>query len=166
MSFHRKKCNCNCGQKQKTFKPGIKKSVNIMNNPLSMVKSFAMSVASRGLKNNKADIAVKQLRTLSCFGDKMIGGQLESCEHLSQSKTKGKYYCAGCGCGDRKATWLQSNGDDYSKLDYPTLTCPLKMPGFSNYKSGDEESNNRKVVIENYDMKNLARIKVSAPPKA
>ena len=135
-----------------------------MSNPLSMVKSFAMSVASRGLRNNKADFAVKQLRVLSCFGDKMIGGQLERCEHLTPSQTEGKYYCGGCGCGDRKGTWLQSNSDDYSKLDYPKLNCPLKMPGFTDYDP-DDKSNTRKVVIENYDMKNLARIKVSAPSK-
>jgi len=164
MSLHRKKCNCNCGKK--TFVPESlkRKSRNIMHNPFTMVQSFAKSLASRGLKNNKADTATKQLRTLSCFGDKSIGGHLPRCQHLTKSSHHpGKFYCGGCGCGDRKATWLHANEEEYSKLDYPKLECPLKMPGFTNYEISENKENMRKNIIENYDMKKLVKITVSTP---
>jgi hypothetical protein len=137
-----------------------------MNNPLSMMQSFAMSMASRGLRNNKIDVQTKQLRCLSCFGDKSIGGQLEPCEHLKHSSTPAKSYCGGCGCGDRKGTWLEPESQEYSKLDYPRLNCPIKMPGFTNYEREHDNSNTRKVVIENYDPDQLVKIRVTvAEPK-
>jgi hypothetical protein len=40
---------------------------------------------------------------------------------------------------------------DYNKLDYPKVTCPLKMPGFTDYKTSEEDqptSNSRKQFIE------------------
>jgi len=105
------------------------------------VASFAKALASRGVTNKKTDKYTKQLRVLSCFGELNTQGELPLCEHLRESKTEGKYYCGGCGCGDRKGTWLISDSDEYSKLDYPNLNCPLKMPGFSNYEiSSAEES--------------------------
>ena len=73
-----------------------------------MVQSFAMSLTSRGLTNKKINRANKQLRVLSCFGNQHVGGELPPCEHLENSETEGKYFCGGCGCGDKKGTWLMS----------------------------------------------------------
>lgn len=108
---------------------------------LTMMQSFAMAIASRGLNNEKVNKSVKQLRVLSCFGNQPQGGVLPPCEHLKQSATPGKHYCGGCGCGDKKGTWLIADGEEYSKLDYPKLNCPLQMPGFTNYEKSkpDEE---------------------------
>ena len=105
------------------------------------VTSFAKAIASRGLTNKKTDPFTKKLRVLGCFGDSSVGGEFPPCEHLRKSKTEGKFHCGGCGCGDRKGTWLIAEAEEYSKLDYPNMRCPLKMPGFSNYEiSSAEES--------------------------
>lgn len=169
--------NCKCKRKFKhKYDPtaslssiSVPKENYIMNNGFKMLKSFAMSMASRGLKNKKVDIPVKKLRVLSCFGDQEYGGQLPPCEHLAESKTEGKSYCSGCGCGDKKRTWLLAEGDEYSKLDHPKLTCPLKMPGFTDYVTEDDgvaermQPNNRKYIIENYSYISLNRISVTSP---
>ena len=144
-------------------KPPLDKEIrNIMKRGFTMLQSFAKSVASRGLTNKKADIAVKQLRVLSCFGDESIGGKIERCEHLRTSETPGKYYCGGCGCGDKPRTWLTSNDNTYSKLDYPKLNCPLNMPGFSNYNTTTVRDT-RKFDIERYNVNDLVNITVSSP---
>lgn len=136
-----------------------------------MAKSFAKALASRGLTNKKTEPFTKKLRVLSCFGDQHTGGQLPSCEYLQKSKTPGKYYCGGCGCGDKKMTWLMAEGDDYSKLDYPNLSCPLKMPGFSDYEvSSPEESISpitRRYYIENMTEQDIQKVSTSEhePPE-
>lgn len=165
MSMHRKKCgNCTCGKKQEyESKHPLRRSVDMVNKKLTMMQTFALSLASRGFRNKKADIPTKQLRTLSCFGDKSIGGALPPCESLTKSETEGKFYCKECGCGDKPTTWLNSTDEKYSKLDYPTLYCPLNMPGFSDYTPSEEKDGSRKYIIENYDAKQLVRITVSAP---
>ncbi|HAW82352.1 MAG TPA: hypothetical protein DCX27_23210, partial [Balneola sp.] len=82
----------------------------------------------------------------------------------------GKYYCGGCGCGDRKATWLNGSEDEYSKLDYPKLECPLKMPGFSNYAISDPDEGvppiTRRYFIENMSDNDINRVVVTVhdPP--
>ena len=135
-----------------------------------MVQSFAMALASRGLTNKKINKATKQLRVLSCFGNKESGGILPPCDHLKNSDTEGKHYCGACGCGDREGTWLISESDKYSKLDYPKVSCPLTMPGFTNYTpSLPDESEapiTRKYYIEEIDYSILEKIKVvvSDPP--
>tara|TARA_R110000851_G_C12993146_1_gene557559 strand:+ start:568 stop:1074 length:507 start_codon:yes stop_codon:yes gene_type:complete len=153
MSIHRKSCNCSCNKATfKSKKSTEKRSVKKMPSKLTMIQSFARSLASRGLNNKKIDIPTKQLRVLSCFGDASIGGSLGPCEHLTSSKNAdGKFYCGGCGCGDKKSTWLQAESEGYSKLDYPSLVCPLYMPGFSNYEASDSKENIRKNIIENYE---------------
>ena len=127
----------------------------------SNVKAFAKSMVSRGLSDKKIEPFTKQLRVLSCFGD----DELPPCEHLRESNTDGKFYCGGCGCGDRKATWLISDSDEYSKLDYPYLQCPLKMPGFSNYElSSPEESEEpitRRYYIEEMKEEDIKAVNVS-----
>ena len=131
-----------------------------MNNSFSAIKSFAISMVSRGVNNKKVDIPVKKLRVLSCFGNQK---GIVPCPHLAQSKTEGKHYCSGCNCGDKKRTWLVSEDEEYSKLDYPKLNCPLKMPGFTNYKSYDDGDDERKKNIEEYSIEELNKISVTSP---
>jgi|TARA_X000001382_G_scaffold128139_1_gene117184 hypothetical protein len=166
MTIYRKGCNCSCNKE--TFKSRFstkRKSVKKVTNPFTKMQLYAKSLASRRFSNRKTDQATKQLRFLSCFGDKSIGGQLSPCEELKNSETEGKFYCGACGCGDRKATWLEAESEHYAKLDYPTLACPLKMPGFSNYDGSDSKENIRKNIIENYDPSKLIQLRVSVKSK-
>ncbi len=129
------------------------------------VISFAKALTSRGLSNKKTERFTKQLRVISCFGDGAISGDLPPCEHLRESKTDGKFFCGGCGCGDRKGTWLISDSDEYSKLDYPSLSCPLKMPGFSDYEISSAEESiepiTRRYYIETLDESHIENMPVS-----
>jgi len=136
--------------------------IALLNNGFSMIKSFALSMSSRGLNNKKVDIPVKQLRVLSCFGDNI---DIPKCPYLRNSSTEGKFYCGKCGCGDKERTWLLSENEEYSKLDYPSLSCPEKMVGFSNYVPYEDGDNIRKKQIENYNMNKLTQITVSSPDK-
>jgi len=140
-------------------KRGIKKK-------LSMVQSFAVALASRGMSNRKINAPIKQLRVLSCFGNQEQGGILPPCEHLQTSAIdKSKNICGACGCGDRPNTWLVQHSDEYGKLDYPQLACPLNMPGFTNYlvSSSDEaeEPVTRKYYIENIEYTDVQRTPVT-----
>ena len=167
MSIHRKGCNCNCKSK-KSFDSKFstkRKSIKKVINPFTKMQLYARSLASRRFSNRTTDNPTKQLRFLSCFGDESIGGHLGPCEELQSSKTEGKFYCGACGCGDRKATWLEAESEHYAKLDYPTLSCPLKMPGFSDYDGSDAKDNIRKNIIENYDPTRLVQLKVSVKVK-
>lgn len=140
---------------------------SIISRKVGMIQSFAMSLTSRGIMDKKINKATKQLRVLSCFGNQHLGGVLPPCEHLKNSKTEGQYFCGGCGCGDRQGTWLVSNGNDYSKLDYPRLNCPITMPGFTNYKPSvpDEAVSpiTRKYYIENVEFDELNKMPVTLP---
>ena len=120
---------------------------------------FAAALASRGIENKKIDLPTKQLRVLSCFG----GDGIDQCPYLKLSKNETNHYCGKCGCGDHKHTWLVKNGTSYSKLDYPKLECPLKMPGFSNYDPNfyTTEIKDRKEKIEDYDPEKLSFIEVT-----
>jgi hypothetical protein len=121
--------------------------------------SFAMAIASKGLSNKTIDLPTKQLRTLCCFGF----SDIKPCHHLKKSNNSKYYYCGGCGCGDKEKTWLLRETGQYSKLDYPILNCPLKMPGFSNYDPNyfTNESKNRKEKITNFNPENLKYIQVT-----
>ena len=136
---------------------------------LGMVQSFAQAIASRGFNNNKINKPTKQLRVLSCFGNSDKGGQLPPCEYLRNSATPGKHFCGGCGCGDKPHTWLMAQGEEYSKLDYPKLNCPLNMPGFANYEQSKPEESvppiTRRYYIENIDYHEVDNIPVSLPEK-
>ena len=132
---------------------------------LSMVQNFASALASRSINNKKINEPVKQLRVLSCFGNEKNGGILPPCEHLMDSDVEeGKNYCGACGCGDKKRTWLVKEADEYSKLDYPKVACPLQMPGFSNYLISTpdeaEEPVTRKHYIENMDYQDVQKVSV------
>ncbi len=167
MSIHRKSCNCNCSAKKSsnTKFSSKRKSVKKLPSKLTMMQQFARSIASRSINNKRTDEGTKQLRFLSCFGDSSIGGKLRPCDELEKSETEGKFYCGACGCGDKKSTWLEAESDSYSKLDYPYLSCPLKMPGFSDYDNSDSKQNIRKNVIDNYDARKLVQLKVSVKDK-
>ena len=76
-------------------------------------------------------------------------------------------FCGGCGCGDKKGTWLVADQENYSKLDYPKLHCPLTMPGFANYKESDSDESvepvTRRYYIENMTPEVMQDIQVSLP---
>lgn len=118
-------------------------------NILQKAKSFAESMVSRGLTNKKCSQQTKDLRILSCHGD----DELSPCpKRMNSQKYEGSFYCGACGCGDKSGTQLVNisiNGD-YCKLDYPKVSCPFHMPGFTDYTTSDEEQseNSRKKVIE------------------
>lgn len=121
----------------------------------SKAKSFAQSMISRGLNDNKASQETYSLRVLSCHGDPEKG--LPPCpRRMNSAKFENSFYCGACGCGDKQLTQLTSftvNGKmiDYTKLNYPKVNCPLEMPGFTNYKSNIESAktaNDRKQFIE------------------
>lgn len=120
---------------------------------------FAASLASRGMSNKKIDTETKQLRVLSCFGN----GNILPCPYIQLSKNEKNHYCGHCGCGDHKHTWLIADSNEYSKLDYPKLHCPMKMPGFSNYDPNFYHPNikERKLQIEESDPLILQSIKVT-----
>lgn len=118
---------------------------------LEKAASLARAVTSRGLTNKKADEKTIKLRDMSCHGD----SELRPCsERRDSEKYPGSYYCGSCGCGDKKMTQLVNlviNGKtEYSKLDYPKVSCPLKMPGFGTYVPSEEgvSENDRKKEIE------------------
>lgn len=115
-------------------------------------KSFTKSMLSRGLglieHSRRASSEIKAIRQVSCNGQEE---RFPPCEHRQPSQNHpGSYICGACGCGDRQAVLIGGRVPAYSKLDYPYLSCPIYMPGFSNYvPSGqDEESNERKVHLE------------------
>lgn len=144
-------------QAKETSEKKVDAPVDVPNVPkqnlTKKVMSFGKAMASRGLKNNRASEKTIALRVLSCHGS----NELPPCPYRKDSeKFKGSYYCGGCGCGDKQMTQLtytEVNGKmtEYNKLDYPKVTCPLKMPGFTDYKSCAEDpstSNTRKQFIE------------------
>jgi hypothetical protein len=62
---------------------------------------------------------------------------------------------------------LVANGNDYSKLDYPKLNCPITMPGFTNYVASkpDEAISpiTRKYYLENIAFDDLNKMPVTLP---
>jgi len=125
---------------------------------------FAASLASRGIGNKKADLETKQLRVVSCFG----GGVIASpCPYLKESSDKGKHVCGRCGCGDKPHTVLLKDGDEYAKLDYPVLNCPVHMPGFSNYDPNffNPDIKERKEQIESLDPESIKFVSVTVGGK-
>jgi hypothetical protein len=155
-------------KKDVKFAPAKDLGKKTLKDRIGMVGSYAAAMASRGLSNNRIDKKTKQLRVLSCHGQ----GELPPCEYLKKSKIDPtKNYCGGCGCGDRKATWLVSNEDHYSKLDHPKLSCPLNMPGFTNYQTssiGESKAPiTRRYYIEQMKMEDVEKVSVTingSPP--
>ena len=61
-----------------------------------------------------------------------------------------------------------AEGEKYSKLDYPVLSCPLKMPGFTNYEPTSEDEQlppmSRKAYIDTrIKPVDIQKIQVSVP---
>ena len=131
---------------------------------ITKIMLYAMSVASRGFKNTKTDIPTKQLRYISCYGT----GIISPCKFLNKSQNSNYFFCGKCGCGDKPNTWLIKEPGEYCKLDYPTLSCPLKMPGFTNYDPNfyDNEDGDRKKAIEQLppETVQLVQITVNSNP--
>ena len=150
----------NC--KNSGFREMTETKKNALKKGINMVQSYASALASRGFGNKKVEKATKQLRVISCFGNQHVDGILPPCQHLKESKTLGKNFCGGCGCGDRPQTWLVAEGGSYGKLDHPKLSCPLGMPGFTDYKPSEpdeaEEPITRKYYIENMDYEEIQKI--------
>lgn len=126
---------------------------------ISKIVSLAMAIASRGLNNKKIDLPTKQLRYASCYGT----GIIPACSFLKKSKNSNYFHCTKCGCGDHPHTWLVKSPGEYSKLDYPVLDCPLKMPGFTNYDPNyfDKSDGNRKKTIENLNPETIQLIQIT-----
>lgn len=125
---------------------------------ISKIMMFAMSIASRGMDNKSTDLETKKLRYISCFGL----NDIPPCSKLTKSKKSDFYYCGGCGCGDHQHTWLTREEGEYAKLDYPHLTCPLKMPGFSNYDpNSPKEDLERKKQIESMPPENFKLVELT-----
>ena len=174
-------CGCNKNKQNQTQTPAVPQDSSVafrkqanpedakstISRKLGMVQSFSKAIVSRGISDQKINKPTKQLRGLSCFGNKHLGGELPPCEFLKDSETPGKKFCGGCGCGDKPHTWLTIEGQEYSKLDYPKLVCPLKMPGFSNYESsspGEEISPiTRRYYIEQIDFNDVLKLDVTSP---
>lgn len=118
-------------------------------------KNMAKSYASKGLSGKKADEETVELRNMSCHGLSDIG--LAPCEFRGTSEENpGRNYCLECGCGDRQATWLNAlEKDEYTKLHFPKVSCPLKMPGFTDYIPVDGETEERKTHYSNFERKKV-----------
>lgn len=104
---------------------------------MEKMKNFGKSVTSRALKGKAEDHVIK-LRVLSCHGDE----NLIPCPYRADSEVReGAKYCTACGCGDKPRAFLNNpdDSDAYTKLHYPWVSCPLKMPGFSDYVSVENQ---------------------------
>tara|TARA_Y100001963_G_C6778181_1_gene448439 strand:+ start:1639 stop:2259 length:621 start_codon:yes stop_codon:yes gene_type:complete len=122
------------------------------------VKNFAKAVGSRVAKG-RASEEIVSLRQLSCHGD----NDIPPCPYRGNSAVReGFYFCTACGCGDKPHTWLNNPEDpeSYTKLHYPWVSCPVRNPGFGDYKEYELETKeeleakpegmSRKKVIETY----------------
>ena len=158
-----------CDESKKKFREISEEKKSVLKKGIGMVQSYASAIASRGISNTKVEMTTKQLRVISCFGNEHLGGELPPCQYLTQSDHPGKHYCGGCGCGDRSATWLIAEGEAYSKLDHPKLSCPLGMPGFTDYKTSDNneavEPITRKFYIENMPYEEIQKVSVTINEK-
>jgi hypothetical protein len=134
---------------------GANKGEPIKQSVIGKAKSFAESMLSKGINNNKASPETYSLRVLSCHGD--TEKDLPPCPHRKNSAIfENSYFCGACGCGDKQLTQLTPftiNGKlvEYTKLHYPKVSCPMEMPGFTNYKPNAESAktaNDRKQFIE------------------
>jgi hypothetical protein len=58
-----------------------------------------------------------------------------------------------------------SEGENYSKLDYPKLACPLQMPGFTNYEESEPDEADdpitRRFYVEQMDPERIKAVEVT-----
>ena len=105
-----------------------------------LVSTALDTVGISKLFGNRVSEEIFQRRKLSCFGDKEKN--IDSCSRLKYVQSRG-YFCGSCGCGENDLARLDADSpDEYTKLHYPELQCPLKRKGFSN-----EEKNTISIVI-------------------
>ncbi len=116
---------------------------------LQKVKLFTKSLLSRVLTpSGKVPTFIKETRRVSCNGD---GANIRACDFRIESRVEiGAFVCGACGCGDRESVFVDGPVPKFEKLDYPYISCPASMPGFSNYLPSEDESNpsERKLAIE------------------
>ena len=116
---------------------------------LNMISNYVKAKWSKGIGGKKVDITTKDIRLLSCFGN---GEGISVCPGLRPSeKSMGKFICGECGCGDGEGKYLNEDEGKYAKLDHPYLSCPRKMPGFTDYVPATDEDalqEKRKKMIE------------------
>ena len=107
-----------------SWNKAISFSKSIISRDVGLIGLFDKN-SSEGLHINEEDL---HLRKLSCFGD---GKTLTPCSVLEIKETHS--YCGACGCGQMELARLSSLNEEYTKLHYPYLECPLKRRGFSNH---------------------------------
>lgn len=115
-----------------------------------------MSLLSRGVRGHRVTEDEKRIRQVSCFGL----GDIGPCESLGDGP-EGKH-CTGCGCPLVAENALIRPDGKYSKLDYPVLNCPRRMPGFSNYEPS-RRGEDRKRTIERLDLVQVRVMPVDLP---
>lgn len=113
------------------------------------VRLFLKSLLSRVIApTSKVPAYIKEIRKVSCNGD---GDGIVACDFRVRSKTVAEaFVCGACGCGDREGVLVDGAVPRFEKLDYPYVSCPASMPGFSNYLASEDEStpSERKMAIE------------------
>ena len=112
-------------------------------------KSYLKSVLSRIITpTGKVPAYIKEIRRMSCNGD---DGAIAPCLFREESqKEPNSFVCGACGCGDRESVLVGGNVPRFEKLDYPFVSCPASMPGFSNYVPSAHEArpNEHKAEVE------------------
>jgi hypothetical protein len=112
-------------------------------------KWFIKSLISRLITpTGKVPAYIKQIRKVSCNGGMGITAPCQF--RVESKKNKGSFVCGACGCGDKQSVFVSGHVPGFEKLDYPYVSCPASMPGFSNYLSSEEEvrPDRRKQSIE------------------
>lgn len=88
---------------------------------------FVQSASSRVLSGTVDEATLTQ-RYISCFGNPISGEP--PCQKLLTEGAEA--YCNACGCGKTRLARLNIT-DQWTKLHFPYLNCPLGRKGFSNY---------------------------------
>ena len=166
---------------QETFRDGNKTVIRVTTNPTKnqesveqvkpptpsfgkKIKNFTKAMASRATKGKASD-SIVELRQLSCHGN----GEIPPCPYRGDSKVReGYHFCTACGCGDKPMTWLNDPFDEgaYTKLHYPWVSCPVRNPGFGDYKSYEVESEEEKKPLkEGMDRKKIIEAYLQASGK-
>lgn len=103
-----------------------------LRNKFVKVWQYADAMASRWIGGEVSE-EIKDIRNISCHGSMELN--IPPCEFRVDSINYPKsHYCGACNCGDFQTTQLTNlDKDHYSKLDYPRVTCPKEMPGFTNF---------------------------------
>lgn len=130
-----------------------------LRNKFAKAWQLADSLVSRGLDGRVSE-EIRDIRDISCHGSDEMA--IEPCQHRLQSKKyKDSFICGACNCGDFSHTQLTNIDENhYSKLDYPRVHCPMKMPGFSNYVPLTISENNisKRLMEESFGVEYLSNL--------